>query len=80
MCLILLCLQTAAEYERRRENFFNELEVVFADVVIIHSSLPPFFSLVFLSDRRNDLKLTIRSYLKLLEGRDGCSLLDDPIR
>ena len=35
MYLILLCLQTAAEYERRRENFFNELEVVFADVVMI---------------------------------------------
>ena len=30
-----MCLQTAAEYERRRENFFNELEVVLADVVII---------------------------------------------
>ncbi|KAJ8449451.1 hypothetical protein Cgig2_002248 [Carnegiea gigantea] len=27
-------LQTAAEYERRRENFFNELEIVFADVVM----------------------------------------------
>ncbi|VFQ71328.1 unnamed protein product [Cuscuta campestris] len=26
--------KTAAEYERRRENFFNELEVVFADVVM----------------------------------------------
>lgn len=27
------CIKTAAEYERRRENFFNELEIVFADVV-----------------------------------------------
>ncbi|KAH0858244.1 hypothetical protein HID58_086505 [Brassica napus] len=27
--------KTAAEYERRRENFFNELEVVFADVIIV---------------------------------------------
>lgn len=26
-------VQTAAEYEKRKENFFNELEVVFADVV-----------------------------------------------
>lgn len=25
--------QTAAEYERRKETFFNELEIVFADVV-----------------------------------------------
>ena len=55
-----LCLQTAAEYERRRENFFNELEVVFADVVIIFL-LPlffsgGFFSIVFLSDHRNGLK------------------------
>lgn len=25
--------QTAAEYDRRRENFFKELEIVFADVV-----------------------------------------------
>ncbi|KAL0645001.1 hypothetical protein Bca4012_043292 [Brassica carinata] len=25
--------KTAAEYERRRENFFNKLEVVFADVI-----------------------------------------------
>jgi len=33
--VLLVLLQTAAEYERRRENFFNELEVVFADVVII---------------------------------------------
>lgn len=33
--VLLLLFQTAAEYERRRENFFNELEVVFADVVII---------------------------------------------
>ena len=36
-----MCLQTAAEYERRRENFFNELEVVFADVVT-HLSLASF--------------------------------------
>jgi hypothetical protein len=28
-------LQTAAEYQKRKENFFNELEVVFADVVWI---------------------------------------------
>uniref|UniRef100_A0A0D3E7F0 EF-hand domain-containing protein n=1 Tax=Brassica oleracea var. oleracea TaxID=109376 RepID=A0A0D3E7F0_BRAOL len=27
--------KTAAEYERRRENFFNKLEVVFADVIIV---------------------------------------------
>ena len=33
LCFYFVCLQTAAEYERRRENFFNELEVVFADVV-----------------------------------------------
>ncbi|KAK9997159.1 hypothetical protein SO802_021845 [Lithocarpus litseifolius] len=25
--------ETAAEYERQRENFFNELEIVFADVL-----------------------------------------------
>lgn len=29
----LFSFQTAAEYERRRENFFNEIEIVFADVV-----------------------------------------------
>ncbi|KAH0903684.1 hypothetical protein HID58_043187, partial [Brassica napus] len=29
--------KTAAEYERRREKFFNELEVVFADVDAVHA-------------------------------------------
>lgn len=33
MILLDFTLQTAAEYERRRENFFNELEIVVADVV-----------------------------------------------
>ncbi|KAM1754754.1 hypothetical protein ACFX12_007169 [Malus domestica] len=33
-CGVGLFTKTAAEYERRRENFFNELEVVFADVVM----------------------------------------------
>ncbi|KAF3949739.1 hypothetical protein CMV_024427 [Castanea mollissima] len=28
-----LDLETAAKYERRRENFFNELEIVFANVL-----------------------------------------------
>ncbi|KAL4615384.1 hypothetical protein ACB092_07G120900 [Castanea dentata] len=28
--------QTAEEYEHRRENFFNELEIVFADVELSH--------------------------------------------
>ncbi|KAG2274093.1 hypothetical protein Bca52824_056648, partial [Brassica carinata] len=32
-CGVGVFTKTAAEYERRRENFFNELEVVFADVV-----------------------------------------------
>ena len=31
--------QTAAEYERRRENFFKEIEIVFADVVCLCVSL-----------------------------------------
>ncbi|TXG73277.1 hypothetical protein EZV62_001856 [Acer yangbiense] len=30
----LFLAKTAAEYDRRRENFFNELEIVFADVVM----------------------------------------------
>ncbi|KAG2269430.1 hypothetical protein Bca52824_063985 [Brassica carinata] len=34
-CGVGVFTKTAAEYERRRENFFNELEVVLADVVII---------------------------------------------
>ncbi|PON59081.1 Protein RETICULATA-related [Parasponia andersonii] len=33
-CGVGMLTKTAAEYERRRENFFNELEVVFADVVM----------------------------------------------
>ncbi|KAL3828204.1 hypothetical protein ACJIZ3_017006 [Penstemon smallii] len=33
-CGVGIFTKTAAEYERRRENFFNELEVVFADVVM----------------------------------------------
>ncbi|KAJ6385214.1 hypothetical protein OIU77_028410 [Salix suchowensis] len=32
-CFVGMFTKTAAEYERRRENFFNELEVVFADVI-----------------------------------------------
>lgn len=31
--LFICFLQTAAEYQCRKENFFNELEIVFADVV-----------------------------------------------
>ncbi|KAG2287505.1 hypothetical protein Bca52824_047109 [Brassica carinata] len=31
-CGVGVFTKTAAEYERLRENFFNELEVVFADV------------------------------------------------
>ncbi|KAL3611302.1 hypothetical protein D5086_002322 [Populus alba] len=38
-------MHTAAEYERRGENFFNELEVVFADVVM---AIIADFMLVFL--------------------------------
>ncbi|CAH9134578.1 unnamed protein product [Cuscuta epithymum] len=33
-CGVGIFTKTAAEYERRKENFFNELEVVFADVVM----------------------------------------------
>ncbi|XP_052187382.1 protein RETICULATA-RELATED 4, chloroplastic-like [Diospyros lotus] len=33
-CGVGMFTKTAAEYERRRENFFKELEVVFADVVM----------------------------------------------
>ncbi|CDY67486.1 BnaCnng55240D [Brassica napus] len=36
-CGVGFFTQTAAEYERRRENFFNELEVVFADVDAVHA-------------------------------------------
>uniref|UniRef100_A0A0D3BZL1 Replication protein A 70 kDa DNA-binding subunit B/D first OB fold domain-containing protein n=1 Tax=Brassica oleracea var. oleracea TaxID=109376 RepID=A0A0D3BZL1_BRAOL len=32
-CGVGVFTKTAAEYERLRENFFNELEVVFADVI-----------------------------------------------
>ncbi|PRQ33014.1 hypothetical protein RchiOBHm_Chr5g0052771 [Rosa chinensis] len=33
-CGVGLFTKTAAEYQKRQENFFNELEVVFADVVM----------------------------------------------
>ncbi|KAJ8551350.1 hypothetical protein K7X08_000720 [Anisodus acutangulus] len=33
-CSVGIFTKTAAEYERRRENFFNELEIVAADVVM----------------------------------------------
>ncbi|CAI8617146.1 unnamed protein product [Vicia faba] len=33
-CGVGVIAKTAAEYDRRRENFFNELEIVFADVVM----------------------------------------------
>ncbi|KAK9735971.1 hypothetical protein RND81_04G241900 [Saponaria officinalis] len=33
-CGVGVFTKTAAEYERRRETFFNELEIVFADVVM----------------------------------------------
>ncbi|XP_021278845.1 LOW QUALITY PROTEIN: protein RETICULATA-RELATED 4, chloroplastic-like [Herrania umbratica] len=33
-CGVGIFTKTAAEYERRRENFFKELEIVFADVVM----------------------------------------------
>ncbi|KAG8388984.1 hypothetical protein BUALT_Bualt02G0182300 [Buddleja alternifolia] len=33
-CGVGLFTKTAAEYSRRKENFFNELEIVFADVVM----------------------------------------------
>ncbi|XP_014494204.1 protein RETICULATA-RELATED 4, chloroplastic [Vigna radiata var. radiata] len=33
-CGVGVFTKTAAEYDRRRENFFNELEIVFADVVM----------------------------------------------
>ncbi|KAG2276484.1 hypothetical protein Bca52824_059039 [Brassica carinata] len=62
-CGVGFFTQTAAEYERRRENFFNKLEVVFADVVIILLCLF-FYWCCFswsMSDRRNDLNLTIRN-------------------
>ncbi|KAL0419555.1 UNVERIFIED_CONTAM: protein RETICULATA-RELATED 4, chloroplastic [Sesamum radiatum] len=35
-CGVGLFTKTAAEYQRRKENFFNELEVVFADVNKLH--------------------------------------------
>ncbi|KAG5253853.1 protein RETICULATA-RELATED [Salix suchowensis] len=38
-CGVGMFTKTAAEYERRRENFFNELEVVFADVLVFIFSL-----------------------------------------
>ncbi|KAJ6750787.1 hypothetical protein OIU85_001334 [Salix viminalis] len=44
-CGVGMFTKTAAEYERRRENFFNELEVVFADVVM---AIIADFMLVFL--------------------------------
>ncbi|MBA0558159.1 hypothetical protein Golob_015189, partial [Gossypium lobatum] len=34
-CGVGIFTKTAAEYERRRENFFKELEIVFADVVCL---------------------------------------------
>lgn len=33
-CGVGIFTKTAAEYQRRKENFFNELEIVFADVVM----------------------------------------------
>ncbi|PKI33391.1 hypothetical protein CRG98_046219 [Punica granatum] len=33
-CGVGIFTKTAAEYERRRENFFNEIEIVFCDVVM----------------------------------------------
>jgi hypothetical protein len=33
-CFVGVFTKTAAEYDRRRENFFNELEIVFADVAM----------------------------------------------
>ncbi|CAA0833478.1 Protein of unknown function (DUF3411 [Striga hermonthica] len=33
-CGVGVFTKTAAEYQRRQENFFNELEIVFADVVM----------------------------------------------
>ncbi|KAI3449985.1 hypothetical protein Pfo_006650 [Paulownia fortunei] len=33
-CGVGMFTKTAAEYQRRKENFFNELEIVFADVVM----------------------------------------------
>ncbi|CAA0805805.1 Protein of unknown function (DUF3411 [Striga hermonthica] len=33
-CGVGVFTKTAAEYQRRKENFFNELEIVFADVVM----------------------------------------------
>nr|XP_023906625.1 protein RETICULATA-RELATED 4, chloroplastic [Quercus suber] len=44
-CGVGMFTKTAAEYERRRENFFNELEIVFADVVM---AILADFMLVFL--------------------------------
>ncbi|MBA0817159.1 hypothetical protein Gohar_001746 [Gossypium harknessii] len=37
-CGVGIFTKTAAEYERRRENFFKELEIVFADVVLLFTS------------------------------------------
>ncbi|XWS73574.1 hypothetical protein CRYUN_Cryun02cG0140700 [Craigia yunnanensis] len=37
-CGVGIFTKTAAEYERRRENFFKELEIVFADVVALHGT------------------------------------------
>lgn len=44
-CGVGIFTKTAAEYERRRENFFNELEIVAADVVM---ALIADFMLVYL--------------------------------
>ncbi|CAL1409641.1 unnamed protein product [Linum trigynum] len=44
-CGVGIFTKTAAEYEKRRENFFKELEIVFADVVM---AICADFMLVFL--------------------------------
>ncbi|CAK7331096.1 unnamed protein product [Dovyalis caffra] len=55
-CGVGMFTKTAAEYERRRENFFNELEVVFADVVM---AIIADFMLVFLPAPTVPLRLPL---------------------
>ncbi|KAJ0229179.1 hypothetical protein HA466_0318480 [Hirschfeldia incana] len=52
-CGVGVNTKTAAEYERRRENFFNELEVVCADVVM---AIIADFMLVYLPARTVSLR------------------------
>ncbi|KAL8545142.1 hypothetical protein ACS0TY_005364 [Phlomoides rotata] len=61
-CGVGLFTKTAAEYQRRKENFFNELEIVFADVVM---AIIADFMLVYLPAPT----VSLRSPLSLDAGR-----------